>query len=207
MKKSALSTATDDAEESGKITNKNHKTEHDFDEFYTAVVGSNAKSFIAVREAYLSRAYDESNNWIRVFDSSVSTQLRTIFGASSFYDRRLKVSDSSIDKYASGSAIKVVDSGLNEVVSALMAVKSATQSQASLKAAASTVTIDEESVKRAILNAITSTANTNSASLQEVIDLLSQGKLIVQSVPTLANPSVNVNVKSIEQGVINNIKR
>ena len=88
-----------------------------------------------------------------------------------------------------------------------MAVKSATQSQASLKAAASTVTIDEESVKRAILNAITSTANTNSSSLQEVIDLLSQGKLIVQSVPTLANPLVNVNVKSIEQGVINNIKR
>lgn len=207
MKKSALSTATDDAEESGKITNKNHKTEHDFDEFYTAVVGSNAKSFLAVREAYLSRAYDESNNWIRVFDSSVSTQLRTIFGASSFYDRRLKVSDSSIDKYASGSAIKVVDSGLNEVVSALMAVKSATQSQASLKAAAPTVAIDEESVKRAILNAITSTANTNSSSLQEVIDLLSQGKLIVQSVPTLANPLVNVNVKSIEQGVINNIKR
>lgn len=34
MKSSALSSATDEAEETGKITNKNKKTEHTFDDFY-----------------------------------------------------------------------------------------------------------------------------------------------------------------------------
>lgn len=44
MKYSALSTATDDAESSASITNKNHTPEHSFDEFYDTTVDESAGS-------------------------------------------------------------------------------------------------------------------------------------------------------------------
>ena len=209
IKKTALSSATDEAEETGKITNKNVKAEKSLDDLYTAVVGENAKEFITVREAYLSQAFDDSNKWIRSYDARLNTTITTVFGTTSFFEKRLKVSDDIFQKYSEGNAIRVVDSGLTGVTSALLEVRNATKAQATAKASVQKVTIDEESVKRAILNAIMSTTDTrDSSSLQDVIDLLSRGNLVVNIKPdTTSAPKFSVKIEEVNPNASFNIRR
>lgn len=209
IKKTALSSATDEAEETGKITNKNVKAEKTFDDFYAAVIGENAKDFIRVREVYLSQAYDDSNKWIRSYDARLNTTIATVFGTTSFFEKRLKVSDDVFQKYSEGNAIRVVDSGLTGVTSALLEVRNATKAQATAKASVQKVTIDEESVKRAILSAIMSTTDTrDSSSLQDVIDLLSRGNLVVNVKPdTTSAPKFSVKIEEVNPSASFNIRR
>lgn len=184
MKLSALSSATDEAAETQKITNKGMKTEHTFDDFYIAVIGTDAKSFINVKESYLSRAFDEGNNWIRAYDTTIDTRITTIFGTTSFYEHRLKVSDDSLDRYSQGNSIRVVDSGLNSVTSALMEVKNATQAQTSMaKASAGIVNVNEDSIKNAIISAMKTNESPDTTSLLEVLKLFKEGKITVMAKP------------------------
>ena len=184
MKLSALSSATDEAAETQKITNKGMKTEHTFDDFYIAVIGTDAKSFVNVKESYLSRAFDEGNNWIRAYDTTIDTRITTIFGSTSFYEHRLKVSDDSLDRYSQGNSIRVVDSGLNSVTSALMEVKNATQAQTSMaKASASIVNVNEDSIKNAIISAMKTNESPDATNLLEVLKLLKEGKITVMAKP------------------------
>lgn len=207
IKKSALSSATDDAEESGKITNKNNKAEKTFDDFYKATIGDEAKSYVRTREIFLSQALDDGSKWIRVYDATISASLSTIFGTSSFFQKTIKVSDDAFNKYSEGNAIRVVDSGLFGVTSALMEVRNATKAQATAKASVQKVTIDEESVKRAILNAIANSTNKDVASLQDVIDIINNGQLVVKIVPDTTNPTFDVNLKSVSPLVSFNVRR
>ena len=74
MKNSVLSSATDDAEETSKITNKNAKAAHTFDDFYEATIGESAKSYV------------------KVYDSLMYGQLNTLFGNMSLLeDDKIKV--------------------------------------------------------------------------------------------------------------------
>lgn len=186
IKKTSLSSATDEASETSKITNKNIKAEKTFDDFYYAVIGTNAKEFIKVRETYLSQAYDENNGWIKAYDDAVHTELKSVFGTTSFFDYRLKVSDNSLEKYAEGNVIRVVDSGLTGVTSALMEVRNATKAQTAARASIQTVNINEESIVNAILKALMSQKD-DGASLQQVLDLLQKGDLEVKAKPRYGN--------------------
>lgn len=188
MKRSTLSSATDEAAETQKITNKGMKTEHTFDDFYMAVIGEEAKSFIRVRESYLSKAYDEGNNWIRSYDVTADTRITTVFGSTSFYEHRLNVSDNSLDRFSQGNSIRVVDSGLNSVTSALMEVKNATQTQTAMaKASAGTVNVNEDSIRNAIISAMKTNDSSNTTSLQEVLNLLKEGKISITAKPESGN--------------------
>lgn len=69
MKHSALSTATDDAEESAKITNKNVQTEHTFDEFYNETIGESAGSFINSQDILLQQVYNNDVNYLSTRDT------------------------------------------------------------------------------------------------------------------------------------------
>lgn len=203
MKKSALSSATNDAEETSKITNANNKPEHTFDDFYTAVIGNEAKSYVAVKESYISRAYDEGNMWVRSHDDMVLLELQSVFGTSSFYDRRFNVSDNSIDKYASAGTIKVTDSGLSNVSRELSAIKTANQQQVSMQAAsAGTVSIDERSLINALKNVLNTRTSTdpNTKSLQEVLNDLSQGRVTVRVKPETGT-GLDVRIHSIDPTV------
>ena len=206
IKKSALSSATDEAEETGKITNKNRRAEKTFDDFYEAVIGENAKEFVRVREAYLSQAYDDTNKWIRVYDSVIDTNMRNVFGSTYFFEHRLKVKDDTIERFAEGNTLRVVDSGLGNVTSALMEVRNATRAQASAKATTQTVVVDTESVKKAIIQAISNTES-NATSLQEVINLLKQGRLEVQVSPKIGSTEFDVHINSVSPTASINIRR
>lgn len=65
MKNSSLSSAADDAEDSGKITNKNVKTEYTFDDFYKAVVAEDNHIRIGplTQEGTAVATYDASANY------------------------------------------------------------------------------------------------------------------------------------------------
>lgn len=67
---SSMSSATDDAEDSKKITNKNSEPpEHSIEDLYKAIVGDSAESFVMTKEhsdSILSKVYDESFNALRV---------------------------------------------------------------------------------------------------------------------------------------------
>lgn len=193
IKTSALSSATDEAQETAKITNKGLKAEKTFDDFYYAVVGDDASDFIKVKEVYLSQAYDDSNKWIKTFDSTVSTQLTMVFGSSSFFEHTLRVTDTAIDKYAEGNTLRVSDGGLSGVTAALQSVRDATNAQAVSKSSVQKVTIDEEIVKSAIIKAIQNTDN--NTSLQEVLQSLKQGEITIKVIPDSAkSPKFDVNI-------------
>lgn len=67
---SAISSATDDAEETGKITGKNQEVpEKTTDDFYEAIIGDNATEYVKIRDDTLLGAYDDAGRFLRVQDS------------------------------------------------------------------------------------------------------------------------------------------
>jgi hypothetical protein len=68
-KNSSMSSATDDAEESKKVTNKNTKASVTIEDVYKAIVGESAESFAVAKEhpdSILSKVFDNSFNALRV---------------------------------------------------------------------------------------------------------------------------------------------
>lgn len=66
-KTSTMSSATDDSEESKKITNKNSKPpEKTIEDLYKAIVGDSAESYALVRDPILSYVHDSTRNSLRV---------------------------------------------------------------------------------------------------------------------------------------------
>lgn len=107
---STLSKATDDAEETSKITNKNHSVEKTFDDFYKAVVRGD--EYIAVGDErvrdILELVYRKSANFIEARDGRMS------FGENS----NLLVYDSNVRASVDGvaSTVRSVESSLNRLV-------------------------------------------------------------------------------------------
>lgn len=71
MRNSALNTATSDAEETSKITNKNNKAEYTFDDFYNAVIGEKAESFVTTHDSLLAQVFNTTDNYLSTYNSSL----------------------------------------------------------------------------------------------------------------------------------------
>lgn len=72
MKRSSLNQATDDAENTKEITNKNTKTEYTFDQFYKATVGQRAQEFIRSKDSLFELVYNQETNYLATKDSRFS---------------------------------------------------------------------------------------------------------------------------------------
>lgn len=75
MKKSAISSATDDAEETGKITNKNNPDVYTVDDLYKAVIEGH-EPYVQVQDASILSAFDPQTNTIRT--TSLQTEARMV---------------------------------------------------------------------------------------------------------------------------------
>jgi hypothetical protein len=75
MENSALNSATDDAEESKEITNKNTKSEYTFDDFFRATIGEQASSWITSQDMFIKKAFeadDLASNFLSVRDKTAA---------------------------------------------------------------------------------------------------------------------------------------
>ena len=68
VKNSTLNQATDDAEETKEITNKNTKSEKTFDDFYKATIGEPATEWIVTDERHLREVYRSSSRYLHTRD-------------------------------------------------------------------------------------------------------------------------------------------
>lgn len=68
MKNSSLSSATDDAEETGKITNKNSDAGYTMDDLYKAVI-EGAEPYMRVKDGILESVYRQSDQYLHTRDS------------------------------------------------------------------------------------------------------------------------------------------
>ena len=91
VKDSTISSATDDAENTKKITNKNQKPpEKTMDDLFAAIIGDSAESYAIVKDKIIGAVYDQSTESLRVtVNSAVFTD-----GSLHVVDTRL---NSSID--------------------------------------------------------------------------------------------------------------
>lgn len=132
MQNSTLNSATDDAEETKKITNKNNKSEHTFDDFYkVTVAGSEGTGWIRVQEHYIAKAFQNGaddfihtrdrrfkflNNSLRTYD----TNLSKVFGTTSLIksNKWLNVYDNAIAetliKDGKKSSLSVYDNSIDK---------------------------------------------------------------------------------------------
>lgn len=96
MRNSTLNTATDDAEETKKITNKNNKSEHTFDEFYQVTIeGSKGSGWIRVEDTHIKKAFQGSgDNYIHTRDNRMK-----------FKDSSLKTYDTNLSKVFGGTSV------------------------------------------------------------------------------------------------------
>lgn len=118
MSNDAIATATDDAEETKQITNKNaEKNDHQLDDFWNATVGEGATDFFKVQDEVLRWTYDSSLQSIRVFDKTAVNYMMSIFGQDSLNSNgRIKTIDSGIDSVRSSNYLRVQDTGLNNTL-------------------------------------------------------------------------------------------
>lgn len=95
MKKSAISTATDDAEETSKITNKNIQPGYTMDDFYKAVVEGSEPN-IRTEDALLKRVYHTKDSFLHTRDTRM---LYTKDQYLRVYDMALESGLTTLDEY------------------------------------------------------------------------------------------------------------
>lgn len=117
MSTDAIATATDDAENTKKITNKNAQPDdHTLDDFWNATVGEGASDYFKVQDDILRWAYDSSVESIRVFDKTGLTYMATVFGTEPLYmNGMLKTVDFGIQDVKNGNSLRVTDTGLSNI--------------------------------------------------------------------------------------------
>ena len=99
MKNSSISSATDDADETSKITNKNNPDVYTVDDLYKAVIEGH-EPYVQVQDASTKAAFDVVGNVLRVRDVSGSTALTAVAEDS----RKIK---ELLERVSTESAIKV----------------------------------------------------------------------------------------------------
>lgn len=194
MKNSALSTAADEADETSKITNKNAKVEHTFDDFYNATIGESAKSYIRVQDVLFEQVYNSDQNFLgardsrmmfdednlKVYDSISYEQIKRVFGDISLVeDSRLKVAIP--DKTFK---IKPEDNILSvHIASVADSIKTA--SSTVTLTPGTTVSIDEATLVNAFKKALGYDKKTKDImNINDLIELIQSGELIV----SITNP-------------------
>ena len=111
MTNSALASATDDAQNTTKITNKNvAKTDHQLDDFWNAIIGDAATDFVKSQDVVLQRVYDNNTGSILVHDSAMSEYFDILFGNQSITSQGyLRTVDFGIEQSREGSFLRVHD--------------------------------------------------------------------------------------------------
>ena len=111
MTNSALASATDDAQNTTKITNKNvAKTDHQLDDFWNAIIGDAATDFVKSQDVVLQRVYDNNTGSILVHDSAMSEYFDILFGNQSITSQGyLRTIDFGIEQSREGSFLRVHD--------------------------------------------------------------------------------------------------
>ena len=196
MKNSSLSSATDDAEETGKITNKNSKVEHTFDDFYEAVIGPSAKSFIINRDLTLYQVMDTSAHYLNVkdgnqkyekdkllvYDSTVKGEINSL----GTEKRILKVEDTSnpFESMTSGNALQVKASdSTNGMLVKIQALDSKlvfpVQQELKLDSA-TTITIDEKTLITAFKKALGNKEGSGDTSIDLLYKLIKEENAVMQ---------------------------
>lgn len=190
MKNSSLSSATDDSEETSKITNKNSKSEHTFDEFYIATVGESAKSYIRVQDILLEQVYNSDQNFLGTRDSrmhfdtegnlyvsnsSMDYMLTWLFGNQPLHeDGRLKVNvqDKTFKIKPEDNILAV------HIASIAESVKSAT-SVVTLFPGTS-ISIDEKALVNAFKKAMGyDKKNDDVMNMNDLIEMIQNGELVL----------------------------
>ena len=217
---STMSSATDDAEESKKITNKNSEPpKYDIEDLYTAIVGDSASSYVNIKDSTLLAAYDpplnslraydprltvesgrtkdaillkayNENYGLKVYDSGISDTLKgglattdTVLSGISDKANGLKTYDNRLKFNGSGenSKLQVYDSNSSttlESISTLISTESTSTKTVALGEGA-TVIVDKANVEEAMKSAMFGDVKDDSATLQDVLNMLKGGTLKV----------------------------
>ena len=117
MTNSALASATDDAQNTTKITNKNvAKTDHQLDDFWNAMIGDAATDFVKSQDVVLQRVYDNNTGSILVHDSAMSEYFDILFGNQSITSQGyLRTIDFGIEQSREGSFLRVHDTNASNL--------------------------------------------------------------------------------------------
>lgn len=179
MNTSTISSATDDAEETGKITNKNHKPpEKTTDDFYAAIIGDDASEYVKIRDDAILRVYEDSGRYLRVHDNAMS--------------------------YENGK-LEVIDSALNHTVSTeLRAIKlllnrTDTKDNVVQLAKGTTVDIKKDTLVSALNSALY--GDNDDDTLATLIKLIKDGNIIVDKinseVPVKTEAGTSLNISNL----------
>ena len=187
IRNSALTTATNDADEMSKITNKNTQAEVTFTDFYKAVVGEAASAYVVVKDSELHNLFTNmsiESNILRVRDDSIATVGQHIIN-----------SLSTIKVKPEGNALAV------HIASAADTAK-LTHNTVSL-ASGTTVDINETTLINAVRKALGTNNVANVRNIGDLIDGLSTGNIVVKVVNEFGRP-IEVTNSTMGSNMYNN---
>lgn len=199
---SAISSATDEAAETSKITNKNAETnEHTLDDFWKATVGNSASDYLKVSDVFIQNVYDMSTGSLRTLDYGIN-QVRQ--------GNYLKVRDDSFASYFgrftfdSSNSLRVVETSgdLTRIISKLDTLSSTMRSDKPMAVTlptSTTVRIDQNTLVQAILTALGGSGENIKlkqfieGSLQEGMD----NKVPIMAVRNDVGQNINVRIEDV----------
>ena len=205
MQTSSISSATDDAEETGKITGKNQEVpEKTTDDFYAAIIGDDATEYVKIKDESIMGAYDAQGNFLRVQDSRFyfdGELLKVIdVGASESANEFINIKSNVLDGvYApetqalrvvisnSGNAnttLAVCDTQLSQISSKLSEIytlmSTPSEAETTVKLADnSVVDIKKETLVQALRDVL---YDGNDDSISTLLDIIEGGNMVVKSV-------------------------
>ena len=199
---SAISSATDEAAETSKITNKNAETnEHTLDDFWKATVGNSASDYLKVSDVFIQNVYDISTGSLRTLDYGIN-QVRQ--------GNYLRVRDDSFASYFgrftfdSSNSLRVVETSgdLTKIISKLDTLSSTMRSDKPMAVTlptSTTVRIDQNTLVQAILTALGGSGENIKlkqfieGSLQEGMD----NKVPIMAVRNDVGQNINVRIEDV----------
>lgn len=199
---SAISSATDEAAETSKITNKNAETnEHTLDDFWKATVGNSASDYFKVSDVFIQNVYDISTGSLRTLDYGIN-QVRQ--------GNYLRVRDDSFASYFgrftfdSSNSLRVVETSgdLTRIISKLDTLSSTMRSDKPMAVTlptSTTVRIDQNTLVQAILTALGGSGENIKlkqfieGSLQEGMD----NKVPIMAVRNDVGQNINVRIEDV----------
>lgn len=192
MKNSSLNSATDDSEETSKITNKNNNTEHTFDDFYNATIGEAAKSYVNVQDLLFAQVYNSEQNYLGARDTRMKfladgelvtsdtlalEWLSNVFGDSSLVSRDgvLAVRDVGNPFSIQGESLTAMPVHIASIAEALKSSSNTVKLDKD-----STVKIDSASFAKAFKEAMGHNEKDKVMTMNDLINGIKDGSIIVR---------------------------
>lgn len=196
----SLSSATDEAEETKKITNKNiEENDHTLDDLWKATVGSSASDYFKVSDVALLYVVDTNSRALRTVDVGIQTALTD--GGSA-----LRVVDTGLTNLFTNNIVKtqVVNDSLYVKISnandLATQLKSAMPTQMSISSNSS-INLNESTLVSAIIKALGGSGSTDTLKLKQFLDGTSTVKPTVKVTPDEVNSNFNVYIKGTDSTV------